>query len=813
MKILSLSIRNFRVFESADIEFPESGVVGIIGQNGHGKSSILEAIAWALYGAEATRGTMAGLRWNRAPARRTAVADLVFEVGGQRYCVRRTESDATLVELHDGFETVIAAGTKPVNARIPELLGMSYREWSTTYLCQQRDLARLASMGPTARQQFMREVLGVSRIDDALKACRERKNAIGTELEGVRAGLGDRAPLEAERTQSMAAWQEIEQHDMPRAVQAAQAAEAAATAATEALAASDLRRRRHEDLTGRLESAHHHATEAESSIEALDRGIAEARAARARVDAEDGRLQQLPVLRAEREDLRVAEARAASRASLEQRLTEIAGQCAKLDSQIATADRTIAQHDAAAWERLKTDYRDAHTKHDQTRTERIRQHAEHEAAHKAARRRLTTIQQQRDAITGAGERGACPTCTRVLGDQYTAVLATLQRDHDDAAAEMTATHAAMAELQEPSDDESMLEAAVIDLKARGEAAQRRKLEADDAIRHRADWTEERSSLQRSAADVATELAALPQAARDGRIDVVLAEIATLEELDRSLSGARHLAGRIPVLTEQRDGWTQRLELARQKEADTRSEIVRLQFDASSHAALDAADLAALTARSDAREQLIRVEQSLAAARRQLELADAALARYDARAVQMQTLEREHATHTAAADRLNALRVWAAGQIRPELEELTSGFVALLTDGRHEAVTIGEDFSVTLHESGVPVEIVSGGTEDVAAIALRLAVSQMIAERAGHPLSLLILDEVFGSLDSIRRSNVLSLIRRLSGVFEQVILISHIDETRHAVDHVISVEYNEGEGKSTIIQPALVAAENRAEVAA
>jgi len=30
--------------------------------------------------------------------------------------------------------------------------------------------------------------------------------------------------------------------------------------------------------------------------------------------------------------------------------------------------------------------------------------------------------------------------------------------------------------------------------------------------------------------------------------------------------------------------------------------------------------------------------------------------------------------------------------------------------------------------------------------LRLAISQMIAERAGQPLSLLVLDEIFGSLD-------------------------------------------------------------------
>ena len=54
--------------------------------------------------------------------------------------------------------------------------------------------------------------------------------------------------------------------------------------------------------------------------------------------------------------------------------------------------------------------------------------------------------------------------------------------------------------------------------------------------------------------------------------------------------------------------------------------------------------------------------------------------------------------------------------------------------------------------------------------LRLAISQMIAERAGQSFSLLVLDEVFGSLDDSRRHNVVDLLRRLHdrwGISESV----------------------------------------------
>jgi len=795
MIIHSLELANFRVFEEAQVTFPATGITGIIGQNGHGKSSLIECLMWCLFGTVAIRGSKGGLRWNRAAGRRQAEATVVFEVGGKVYRVVRTERDATLFDC--ATDIPIAAGMTVVDVEIPRILGMSYAEFAATHYASQRDLARLASLGPTARQQFMREVLGVSRIDEALKACRERKNTIATEVEGVRAGLGDRAPLQAQHIQAIEAVDRVEIEEMPAVARAAKEAEAAHHSAAESLRLSDVRRQRHAELTGRLEESGRLVDEAEGSIEKLERGIQEARAARATIDAAEGRLSQLPTWRAEREELRVAEARAASRASLAKRLDEIAGQCAKLDGQIAAADRTIAAHDAGAWDRLKTSFRDAAAKLEQTRTARIQEHAELQAQHKAARQRLATTQRQRDAITAAGVEGACPTCTRALGDQYESVLATVQQDHDDAAAEMTRTHAAMAELQEPSDEESMLEAAVSDLTERGEDAQRRKLAADHAARDRESYRGERLDLERSAALVATDIEAIPAAAPDGQLATVVAEISALEELDRSLAGARNLAGRVTVLSEQIEAWQERLRAAQAKAANARSDLSRLQFDPAQHAERSQAALAARSAWETAREDLIRTEQALRAARGQLETATEALERYDARAGRLTDLQAQLATHTASADGLNALRVWAAGQIRPELEELTSGFVALLTDGRHEAVTIGEDFSVTLHESGVPVEVVSGGTEDVAAIALRLAVSQMIAERAGHPLSLLILDEPFGSLDATRRGNVLGLIRRLRGVFSQVLLVSHVEETREAVDHAIEVFYDEAEGRSTI----------------
>ena len=53
MHLNKLVMRNFKKFRRAEVEF-QDGLTGIVGSNGAGKSTIVEAIAWALYGNRAS---------------------------------------------------------------------------------------------------------------------------------------------------------------------------------------------------------------------------------------------------------------------------------------------------------------------------------------------------------------------------------------------------------------------------------------------------------------------------------------------------------------------------------------------------------------------------------------------------------------------------------------------------------------------------------------------------------------------------------------------------------------------------------------
>jgi exonuclease SbcC len=137
------------------------------------------------------------------------------------------------------------------------------------------------------------------------------------------------------------------------------------------------------------------------------------------------------------------------------------------------------------------------------------------------------------------------------------------------------------------------------------------------------------------------------------------------------------------------------------------------------------------------------------------------------------------------------------QLRPELSELASAFLSELTDARYTEMELDDQYNIVILEDGIPKPVLSGGEEDLANLVLRLAISQMIAERAGQSFSLLILDEVFGSLDEARRFNVVELLRGLQDRFEQVVLITHIEPVREGLDRVISVTYDAELGHSVV----------------
>ena len=188
MRINSLHLTNFRQHVDTHIDF-STGITGIIGPNGSGKTTILEAIAWALYGTPAARGTRDSIRSYRASPRAVVKVDLDFELGAHRYVVSRGLTNAEL--FLDGSSQPIATSISGVTDVLRRRLGMSHDEFFHTYFTGQKELSVMAAMGPAERAQFLSRVLGYERLRTAQGFAREKRKILVAEATGLRSAMPD----------------------------------------------------------------------------------------------------------------------------------------------------------------------------------------------------------------------------------------------------------------------------------------------------------------------------------------------------------------------------------------------------------------------------------------------------------------------------------------------------------------------------------------------------------------------------------------------------------------------------------------------
>ena len=84
------------------------------------------------------------------------------------------------------------------------------------------------------------------------------------------------------------------------------------------------------------------------------------------------------------------------------------------------------------------------------------------------------------------------------------------------------------------------------------------------------------------------------------------------------------------------------------------------------------------------------------------------------------------------------------------------------------------------------EMFSGGEAFRINFAIRIALSRLLARRAGAPLPTLVIDEGFGTQDSIGIEKIKEAITSIQDDFEKILVITHIEELRDAFPTRINV---------------------------
>jgi len=175
--IRSIELVDFLSHSDTKLEFDDNATV-FVGQNGAGKSSIIDAITFALFG-EHTRKN------NKSLIRRGAnqgFAKIEFSANGKNYqALRKIDSKGGLTaqfsENVNGELKTIAEGERKqfdesMTEQIEKTLGIDFEKLKIASIVQQGELNSIIKAKPKEFKELLNAIIGIDRLDIALSSMR-----------------------------------------------------------------------------------------------------------------------------------------------------------------------------------------------------------------------------------------------------------------------------------------------------------------------------------------------------------------------------------------------------------------------------------------------------------------------------------------------------------------------------------------------------------------------------------------------------------------------------------------------------------------
>jgi exonuclease SbcC len=787
---LRLMLDGFGTYRNqTEIDFTDVDFFALVGPTGSGKSTVIDALCFALYGTVPRWDNEREVRNALAPSANACTVSLIFELAGARYVAVRSLQrgvrgqvttraarlerleeaiplDAPLAEILEASVEQLAEGPDQVKSRVQDLLGLSYEHFTQSVLLPQGGFSEFLRATPANRQRLLVELLafGVykeigqrareraenakNRCDLAQQARNELSDATPEAESATAARLADLTALADKVDSSLATLTELhkQSEDAIQLVKA-EGNEAAQLAAVRTPAEVP-------GLAQQIAAAQALVAASRERRDVAAQAAADAEAARSVLPDKDGVRRQLDMY-ALRRDL-IAEAEKQTQALAACQDTE-----AKLHARLEAADLTAGQAQDAveAARRAHAAAGLAETLHVGDDCPVCQQRVQTLPAHpapadlSAAREALATATAAQRTARAAHQEAAKATASAQAALDGT-------RRRLDNAAEVMATAPAEAELTRQLEAIVAAEDAVARTRATATACQTELAAAEKS----------REALQ---ADEQRAWAALSMA-RDKLIALGAPAVAAGTGQDLAAAWAT-LAGWAAAEGANRTARLPQFESAaaeRQQQFDSAAvALARLladhdvQADPLTRAPAAVADQ---RARTEGQLQRIRADRKKAA---QLDKQIAAMREESQVAAMLGNLLRATSFERwLCSEALDSL----VREASATLMELSGGQYELDRDERNDLVVIDYE------DAGArrPVHTLSGGETFQASLALALALSrQVIGLSAGmRELNSMFLDEGFGTLDSDTLETVASTLERLAADSDRMVgVITHVAE--------------------------------------
>jgi exonuclease SbcC len=841
---IKLAIAGFLSYrDPAELDFTKFDLACISGPNGAGKSSLLDAITFALFGQARSRGESLINSHRDVSA---AQVTFTFNYEGNTYRVQRTtpRDERTLLEFQiqnkEGkWKALTEHSLRETETRIRETLRLDYETFVNASFFLQGKADQFTQENSTDRKRILGNVLGLEIWEQyRLKASARRKaledqiavlhgrlqeiaNELGeedqrkTRLKELKAQLDT---LNQARVAQETTVEELRRRAAAVDQQAALVATLAATVNREQTKLGELSSRLAERQAEQAGFAELIMREKEidlayKDLQSVRQDLAnwEEVASKFRkqenkrseplgqIETERARLET--ELKALRDELQNLEALQAGKPALQQERKS-------LQAEIAKAEKQIAQR-----AKLEGDLK-------QSRDDRTRVNTENPLLRNEMFALKGKIQQMEEA---KGEAN-CPTCGQPLTEDHrVSVIEQLTSEGTQMGDRYRANQKAVVDTDKRVQrlEQSLLELGQSeeDLRAKNlHAGQlQSRLEEIEAVEQ--SWKTQRAprleEIQRTltgetfAIKARTELAAIDAELKATGYDAAQHDAARKREQDirsaeaeqRALEQAR--AASKPLDREIKD--LQKQITAQEKDLATQQEAHKQAADALAAVTAGQPDLqSAERAMLDTQEQENQVRALLGAAQQEVDVLDTLRVRRKdidvereelaAKVGQLQTLERAFGKDGVPAMLIEQALPQIETKANQILDRLSAGGMNIrfvtqqqYKDSKRKDLRETLDIVISDGAGTREYEMFSGGEAFRINFAIRLALSEVLAQRAGARLQTLVIDEGFGSQDEAGRQRLIEAINMVRQDFAKILVITHVEALKDAFPTRIEVD--------------------------
>jgi len=692
MILKTLTLKNYRKFKDAVIEFPD-GVTGVIGLNGVGKSTIFEALAWVLYGSVAARTPADQIKRDGAKNKDSCRVELDFIFEGDTYRVIREMSGKNLTSSATAAvnSKIVATGAGAVSKFVQNRLGMDFKSFFTSIFAKQKELNTLSSMNASERRPLILKMLGIDSLDDIIKEINSDKRNKILLIEKFTLDLFDSNGKD-----------------------------------------------KIENFKNVIKNLEINKKKTILSINQIKEKIQKTK-------------KYLEILKIEYhnykkeyEKINNYNERLGERKTLFENKKKLQEEILKFINKTKERQKTIDKLNGKLtdFKDISSEITNVKTKINEIEKKKyniIKKIEKNKTLLKSIKSDFREMDSKRDEIKKMGPEANCPTCDRILGNQYNKLLGKFDKE----------------KLKKKKETESF-----------SKEIKTEQLEYDKTSRESLALNKKIEYLQKQ------------QRERE-KIETTIK--ITSEELKQEKNDLKNKYKQLTIMGEVEFDLKE-YESVKRKVKEFYNKYQN-SLDVLGKKKDNLADAKLLLEKEQSKKKLII--QEITNSNEKIKELRESKKRIKKEKSKVQYIK-------MLSEIMSSFRTNLISRIRPALSSYASDFFSRLTDEKYQGIELDEQYNLMVYDGGIPynIERFSGGEEDLANLCLRLAISEVITERAGGLFNFIILDEIFGSQDLIRQQNIMKALNGLSSKFRQILLITHIEDIKNHVENIILVNETE-----------------------